>query len=65
MVPLSSVCSSFEVVMVARKVVGLPVAMEGTLSKKDELYYHVRARLEKRELGCTSDLWFILQIKYL
>ena len=30
--------------------------MEGTLSKKDELYNHVRAWLEKRELGWTSDV---------
>ena len=43
--PSSSVRSVFEVMMVARKVVTLPAAMEGTLSKKDELYNHVRAWL--------------------
>ena len=42
--------------MVARKVVRFPAAMEGTLSKKDELYNHVCAWLEKQELGYTSDL---------
>ena len=54
--PSSSVRSAFEVMMVARKVVRLPAAMEGPLSKKDELYNHVRVWLEKRELGCTSDV---------
>ena len=34
--PSSSVHSVFEVMMVARMVVTLPEAMEGTLSKKDE-----------------------------
>ena len=43
--PSSSVRSAFEVMMVARKVVRIPAAMEGTLSKKDELYNHVRAWL--------------------
>ena len=41
--PSSSVRSAFEVMMVARKVVRLPVAMEGTLSKKDDLYNHMCA----------------------
>ena len=41
--------------MATRKVVRLPAAMEGTLSKMDELYNHVRVWLENRELGWTSD----------
>ena len=48
--PSGSVRSTFEVMMAARKVVRLPIAKEGTLSKKDELYNHLRAWLEKREL---------------
>ena len=54
--PSSSVRSAFEVMMVARKVVRLPAAMEGTLSKKDNFHNHVGAWLEKQELGCTSDV---------
>ena len=46
--PSSSVRSAFEVMMVARKVVRLPTAMEGTLSKKDELYNHVRACVARK-----------------
>ena len=49
--PSSSVRSVFEVMMASRKVVRLPAAMEGTLCKKDELHNHVRAWLQKRELG--------------
>ena len=50
--PSSSVCSAFEVMMVARKVVKLLAATEETLSKKDELYNHVRAWLyRKAEAG--------------
>ena len=41
--PSSSVHSLFEVMMAARKVVRLPLAMAGSLSKKDELYNHMRA----------------------
>ena len=41
--PSSSARSVFEVMMVARKVVRLPAATEGTLSKKDELYNYVCA----------------------
>ena len=37
--------SAFEGMMVARKFVRLPSAMEGTLSKKDDLYNHVRGVL--------------------
>ena len=46
--PSSSVRSMFEVMIVARKVVKLPAAMEGTLSKKDELYNHVHAWLYRK-----------------
>ena len=42
--------------MAARKVVRLLAAKEETLSKKDELYNHVHAWLEKQELGWTSDI---------
>ena len=44
--------------MVARKVVRLPAAMEGTLSKKDEFYNHVCVCgcIEKRELGWSCDI---------
>ena len=42
--------------MVAIKVVRFAAAMEEILGKKDEFYNHVRAWLEKRELGCTSDV---------
>ena len=44
----SSVRSAFEVMMVARKVVRLPAAMEGTLSKKDELNNHVHVWLYRK-----------------
>ena len=54
--PSSSVRSAFEVMMAARKVIRLPVEKEGTLSKKDELYNHVRAWLEKWELGWMFDV---------
>ena len=54
--PSSSVRSAFEVMMAVRKVVRLQAAMEGTWSKKDKLYNHVRPWLEKQELGCTSDV---------
>ena len=54
--PSSSVRSAYEVMIVARKVVRLPAAMEGTLSKKEEIYNHVHAWLEKWELGWTSDV---------
>ena len=48
--PESEAGPSFGVMMVARKVVRLPAAKEGTLSKKEELCNHVCAWLEKREL---------------
>ena len=46
--PSSSVGSMFEVMMVARKVVRLPVAMEGNLHNKDELSNYVCAWIYKQ-----------------